>query len=1233
MSSSSSSSSVASSDAGSTGGSLASANAVANSTASGASSSWMGTWKKTLASAARAQSQIGELLSRPGKRYRELSEENAALRRRVEELAPLLTPIQLGQAQQQTSAEQQGSLQVSGPDTIGGLQVVRLLSGSGSSTAGTVLGTEKDAKLLSVHWTRQRGKDEKKGWQAVAGATPGVGFYRTSVDDVDCVLRAQVIFSKLYCRLANEICSENASANQTDPAVEDSAEPASAQSSLSSAPSVASLTSLSSDNHGPLHPDTCRLFAIKSRRIGLSEPVRQAVARLDANEKDVVFSVVNKVDPARKSLLTTRLLDGKMSLVLHLADAPFSNTAEVTQVAERDDAASEQTLELEFEDASRKLGLSVSLPDLELGIFPLVSSETGLALSVRKKGSPDVQRVTVFANSNLERDMIVVFLRLCRSKVAAAASSLDAEAAAQAQRGALNEERRRMLENTSDGTSQVPKVRYPPLVSYDCAYPQVWSQLGYDFDGKPSVHSDSNQDEVTANSGKAEASFASPGKFVKSVSTFLSTALDPLGRETEANGYKSRRSSTSSALSACAATQEATVATAADIALTDEPDEVRPASFDLYDVSGFGSEYHVDIKLSHGEGLGITLSCNVVSRAGTSVSGNNDPAWPKSGAKCVVVSSFCPVIWEGEEIKGKLEESGLIRPGDALVAVNDLPIEQKCVQTVADLETYIPCSLAYVSKLVQRARQSSGTNQKQWEQNFDDDEDDEELASSETPSVRSSGNLACSMRFTFRQGVGMGQQQLVSNENKLRERLEQTEGKLYEANARTSAMFQHCEHRIDAASARITELCEAHAEQRALAEQASIEKLLAMEQVSALRERSAEERATGASDIAALQKRLENAQEQILELRKNKDEAEASVARLEDRLEQVATESKAWVNKIGTKEDAVRALETELHAQQVKQANLEALVDTATSERDRLASEMSIKNESFSALQASLESTKIKLEHANDEADALTSRMRLEQEQAENDLDRARRDCARLTQDLAAAADKLSGTQAHAKALKEANAAAEERASEASSARQTAEAALHQEHEKCVALTQRIGQLQERLRTSGKFGSGNSSTSSEENGQMPVASSSNGSSSEALKETQRQITELEGANAGLRAQVKTMKNKLRSLSAEASKVAELDAVVLEKNDLLVQVQLEKAQRLEAEDELTAYKRALRQTAEQIKRKEAENAAAGTSSGDASGTGASSLWSSRPPIFDHLYKKLVSEERANAANQR
>ena len=49
---------------------------------------------------------------------------------------------------------------------------------------------------------------------------------------------------------------------------------------------------------------------------------------------------------------------------------------------------------------------------------------------------------------------------------------------------------------------------------------------------------------------------------------------------------------------------------------------------------------------------------------------------------------------------------------------------------------------------------------------------------------------------------------------------------------------------------------------------------------------------------------------------------------------------------------------------------------------------------------------------------------------------------------------------------------------------------------------------------------------------------------------------------------------------EIERVAQFDVLVSEKDDLLVSLSLEKARRLEVEDELSAYKRALREFAEQ-----------------------------------------------------
>mmetsp|Transcript_13293 Transcript_13293/g.25682 ORF Transcript_13293/g.25682 Transcript_13293/m.25682 type:complete len:117 (-) Transcript_13293:36-386(-) len=58
----------------------------------------------------------------------------------------------------------------------------------------------------------------------------------------------------------------------------------------------------------------------------------------------------------------------------------------------------------------------------------------------------------------------------------------------------------------------------------------------------------------------------------------------------------------------------------------------------------------------------------------------------------------------------------------------------------------------------------------------------------------------------------------------------------------------------------------------------------------------------------------------------------------------------------------------------------------------------------------------------------------------------------------------LSVAQSHARALKEANASAEQRATEASSARQAAEMALHEQKELVALAHKQIAQLEEQLR-------------------------------------------------------------------------------------------------------------------------------------------------------------------------
>ncbi len=110
----------------------------------------------------------------------------------------------------------------------------------------------------------------------------------------------------------------------------------------------------------------------------------------------------------------------------------------------------------------------------------------------------------------------------------------------------------------------------------------------------------------------------------------------------------------------------------------------------------------------------------------------------------------------------------------------------------------------------------------------------------------------------------------------------------------------------------------------------------------------------------------------------------------------------------------------------------------------------------------------------------------------------------------------------------------------------------------------------------------------------------------------QQAEKVQGENDILRTQVNSYKQKCASLAQEVSKIANSEALLNEKNDLIVKLQLEKAKFMEASDELIAYKRAIKEYAE-ILRNELVN-------------GRSESWNLRPRIFDHLYKQQLNDNQ-------
>jgi len=278
----------------------------------------------------------------------------------------------------------------------------------------------------------------------------------------------------------------------------------------------------------------------------------------------------------------------------------------------------------------------------------------------------------------------------------------------------------------------------------------------------------------------------------------------------------------------------------------------------------------------------------------------------------------------------------------------------------------------------------------------------------------------------------------------------------------------------------------------------------------------------------------------LLRMTAERDSGLNRIQVLENSMAGIADDGQAWVNTIGTKDDALRALETDLRKMKMKNQNLEALIDEFSSEANEFRTKTDISNDQIRQLTLQLSERDHLVENANEQADQLTAKLRLENEQFSSQIDRIQHRNVQIEGELNQLKDQLKLSQSHSSSLVESN-------------------------NELMSLLDREKQ--------NKFIDTSSSYEVE----------------------------------SLRGQVKSLKGRIQSLTGEMARVAELDHAIAEKNDILVQLQLEKASRLEAEDELSAYKRALRQFAEQSKK---EN----------------TTWNRRPKIFDHLYKTLLAEDK-------
>mmetsp|Transcript_19382 Transcript_19382/g.34521 ORF Transcript_19382/g.34521 Transcript_19382/m.34521 type:complete len:1118 (-) Transcript_19382:49-3402(-) len=1093
--------------------------------------SWMGSWtKKTLAQAARAQRDLGELLARPGRKYRELSAENERLRRRAEELAQHVLNKEL---------------RVTGKGLVGALHAVK---GGGLGTEGAVVGVDIDSKLVTIQWLRKRA-GQQEPWQVIQGACEG--YYRASVDDVGCVLRVDLATTEFYRRLTAELYAE-----QPGQAPKPSAEEDDAASIASNATS--STKSLSSMPEAPrLPPLPNVLSACTIDQITVSEHMAAALKRYSPQKESVLFDVklldffsqraqLKIQKPASDQLVVALSLKDKKKEKPAMAEekskertsagtAGKTNGGETKatlgEPLEKRELASnkresgqgdgdgdgnqteEGTEDEESEEEADWTSVQVDLPTQVMKVAPSTILETGFTISFGDR------KERLQANSNLERDMIVVFLRQERAKVCKT-PVVDTEPQPE-----FPPTEKAANASIGEGTSF--------QVAADCAYPEVWEALDYSV-------SDLKK-------GRRGSTVFAPN-VLKSMSTLLSSALDPLNGESHApNEALSKKQP--------------------------PPDPDSPAVFNLYQAAGFGKFYTVELDLKQKEGLGMTLSLFNVLHHKKKNNQKEAINWPEVAPTCVCVSGFVPIELNGLSCKGQLEKSGLIRPGDALVKIGDDSIEEHEIATVKDLSEYVPCSLQRVAGLVAKGR---------------------------SPVIPEEGAPAWKVVFTFAQG-GTGHVEHIVAQNNLKARLESVQKKLTTVESNATIKIRQARRELRKQAARVSKMASVLEEHRIEAERAENERVLVATERAALQEQLDKERAAHAATAEDLASANENIKAAEAALEADKAEANEKIRKLEAAIQDVTFDGEAWTNTIATKEDALRAVERDLKAMELKNENLQGLIDSTKGEREQskaIIAEKTKQVEEFTAQVATLEA---KLEQADSDADALTSKMRQAQEESETQLARAQHELQLAQEKIKQLQSELAVAKSHTQALKDANASSEARAEESSRLRQQAEASLSEEKATVNALNERITQLQDRLR----------------NGPAVPAPRPNNSSSSPQndEEATKRVSELEGANEVLRAQVKSLKARVQGLAAEASKASQFDSVLAEKNELLVHVQVEKAQRQEAEDELSAYQRALRQMAEQIRKCEEQ------------GVSKEEAWSNRPAIFDHLYKRLLNSDKS------
>mmetsp|Transcript_17634 Transcript_17634/g.22459 ORF Transcript_17634/g.22459 Transcript_17634/m.22459 type:complete len:606 (-) Transcript_17634:790-2607(-) len=429
---------------------------------------------------------------------------------------------------------------------------------------------------------------------------------------------------------------------------------------------------------------------------------------------------------------------------------------------------------------------------------------------------------------------------------------------------------------------------------------------------------------------------------------------------------------------------------------------------------------------------------------------------------------------------------------------------------------------------------------------------------------------------------------------------QESEKKIKEVKATAYALTQEYEKKMEMLQNRVQKLCEKIQEESEKAEKGAMElNLIANErdQLSLDIKKVRENAHTEAEELKAkIQKAEDHEQFWKEELEKEKNKRITS----EESMGRLAQDGEAWVNALATKEEALRALESDLDAMKVRNETLQTLLDSSRNESH--STEREIEKLKREKAQMNEELTK-----ANSEADILTSKLKQMMEEFDGKLSVLRRERDKLKADMEDLQPQLSVAQAHSNALREAMESAEERAQKQSKARQDAEAKTSQVERSNEELESKIEKLKMEKEEIVKSSLVSAAERNPESGPEYMSMKQELEQSKAkVKENESLVISLQGTNDSLRAQVKSLKSKIHSLAAEVGKVTKVDSLEVKNNQLMVKASLAEAAKMEAEDELDAYKRALMQFAEQAKQDEAR--------------GNGSPWSNRPKIFDHLYKK-------------